>query len=385
MVANRETGMIPKTSANADRNQRSVGQATPRKEDEMKRHLVGLFVLALSALGTLGAEQKFSSLPIGYNLGSYISSIKVNFGRTGNRITENYSYARGKDVELTEFATAKLRDSISRYAQHEPIRETEWYAWGIYAITDGIGGLLPTYNGESKPATIAVAPLAGEATWFQFTLRNGTWEVPEEVFGKVKFQFGAAPGFYIPGVTDLEVNLFGADGRVSMFSTREQISGLNNPCVLPATLDAIKYEEVIIIPNEIALARTSWWKHAEITLLTPNESVTFRVNRTEKDGVAIRWSDPPPSFFIPPTPKISSLKRKGDKTELAIEGTPNNAVVVEWIEKLGDEWQPLYPPYPESLDANGRGSFIHETAGATGFYRVRSENRVTATKLQKQK
>src|SRR3989338_10611936 len=123
----------------------------------MKRFFAVCFVLALS-VRTLGAvEQKFSSLPIGYNLEEYINSIEILVAGNGLDASawQSYPYSRNHDGKLEAFAVQKLRDYA---ASIKPVSEAATYGWGINAITEGIGGLLPSYNGESKSPTISAPP-----------------------------------------------------------------------------------------------------------------------------------------------------------------------------------------------------------------------------------
>lgn len=337
----------------------------------MKKFFVGLF-LALSVAGLLGAEQKFSSLPIGYNLDGYINSIQILIVGDGLDASawQSYPYSRTYDGKLETFAAQKLREYT---ASIQPSDGTSLYGWAINAITDGIGGLLPTYNGESKPATIAVAPPIGEDDGFRFTLRNGKWEVPEEVFGKVRFDFGISVGFYIPTVTDIEVNLYNGT-RISRFSTIERISDADNPCELPAILAAVRSGWAVGLPSTLLKPNEGdWWSRAEITLYEGNKQVTFIQSNPSSpdDGKAIRWSTPFPSVFVLPTPKIASLKRVGAVTEMTVEGAPNATVSVEWKPMLGLEWEPVSYLSPLSLNTSGSGTFSHTTASASGFYRLR--------------
>ena len=327
-----------------------------------------LLVLSVS-VSALGAQQKFSSLPIGANLDGYISSIQLYIGTDGNYQEESFRYNRQYDGSLETFAAAKLREVTSRFVPKAG-QASALHGWGIDAITEGVGNLLPSYNGESEPAVIAVAPLPDERATakFRFVFRNNRWEVPEEVFGKVKFQFGWGIGYYIPGVADLEVNLY-SGSRISRFSTREKIQEEGNPCELPAITLALPD---VVIPREIATAQSSWWEYAEITLLTDdNRSVTFLVNRTERDGTAIRWSNPPPSFFTPPSPKITSLKRVGDITEIGVEN-PGAVGAFEFSTDLR-EWREVSGTeiVLKSTDPSG---FRHRHKGETGFYRLRQKD-----------
>jgi len=332
----------------------------------MKKLFLVVFVLILFVLGALGAvEQKFSSLPIGANLDGYISAIRIWYGPLGSTINNSFPYNRQQDGSLEDFAIAKLREMAGRFVPKAG-QETALYGWGISAFTDGIGGLLP-YYGESKPAEIAGAPPAGEYNGFYQILRNGKWEVPEEVFGKVKFQFGVSVGFYIPDTRHLEVNLYNGT-RVVRFSTLERISEEGNSCDLPATIGGLNVG-IVSIPEEITLAKPSWWERAEITLLTEDgKSVTFLVNRTAQDGTAIRWSSPPPSFFVPPTPTIASLKRVGDLTEVAVENAGN--VVLEFSQDL-TSWQTADTTHIALTSDRGGRVFRHKTVAASGYYRLR--------------
>ncbi|TSC83586.1 MAG: hypothetical protein G01um101417_496 [Parcubacteria group bacterium Gr01-1014_17] len=336
----------------------------------MKKLFVGLVVLALS-VWTLGAvEQKFSSLPIGANLDGYINGIEILVVGDGLNASawQSYPYSRNRDGKLETFASQKLRDYT---ASIKLANGTTAYGWAINARTDGVGGLLPTYNGKAASAVIASAPLIDESDEFHLTLRNGKWEVPEEVFGKVKFQFGWGLWYYIPGVTGLEINLY-AGSRISRFSTIERVSEADNPCELPAIL--LELPNDVMIPNEIALAKPSWWERAEITLYTKAESVTFLVNRTEQDGKAIRWSNPPPSFFVPPAPskpKIASLKRVRNTTEITISAEATSVANLEFSETLNGSWYSI-PKYPQPLSLQtGSSKFTHTTEALSCFYRVR--------------
>ena len=321
---------------------------------------------AILSAASVEAQQRFTSLPIGHNLGGYVSAIRIRIGQDGLGalvVGELYQYRFPQDGTLETFASQKLREAAVQLKPHIQ------YWCEIDALTEGVDGLLPAYAGSAESTTIAMAPQVGEE--INFSLLNG--EVPEEVFGKVKFQFGWGVGYYIPDVTDLEVNLYNGS-RISRFSTRERIQEDGNSCELPAITLALKGGDVAI-PNEIAISKTAWWKYAEITLYTHSEFVTFLVNRTEKDGTPIRWSNPPPSFFEPPAPKIASLKRVGNTTELLVEGNPDENVSIEWTPVLGGNWQPLKALIvPMSLNSSGKNITTHTTAGPSGFYRVRTYN-----------
>ncbi len=340
----------------------------------MKKIFVSLVILALSIVGTLGA-QKFSSLPIGYNLDGYISSVWVVVGPMDKKpLSEIYRFNFPQDGKLESFVSFKIREMAQRLPPPTGTENAQagWYA---EALTEGVGGLLPHYYGESKPATIATAPISGADKLFTFLNRNGKWEVPEEVFGKVKFNFGVSVGFYIPTANNIEVTMSNGS-RISRFSTIEQVSDADNPCELPAILSAIRSGWAVGLPSVLLKPNgTEWWNRAEITLYEGDKQVTFVQNNPPslEDGKAIRWSNPPPSFFTPPLPKITSLKRVfGEVTEIVVEGTPNSFVAVEWSEVLGGEWQTLSAlVVPLGLNANGRGILTHKTKAAVGFYRLR--------------
>ncbi|GEM_PF-2595672 len=341
----------------------------------MKRFFVGLVVLALSVLGTLGA-QKFSSLPIGYNLDGYISRILVEIGsrENGKWTQEQFEYSRNSDGALEAFAEQKLREVAGRFT---PVSGAEQFAymWDIAAYTDGIGGLLPTYSGVAAPTHIAGAPPPDEyvklyETGFHLIQGNGKWEVPEEVFGKVRFQFGAAISYYIPEVWNLKVDVSDSTGKVARLAARERIQDEGNPCALPVILFGLN-DSLAVIPNEIATAQSSWWERAEITLYTKAESVTFLVNRTAQDGTAIRWSSPPPSFFVPPPPKIASLTRRGATTEITVFTDGSVSVHLEFSETLGGSWYSI-PKYLQPLSMQtGSTKFSHTIEADRCFYRVR--------------
>ena len=225
-------------------------------------------------------QQKFSSLPVGANLDGYINFVVVGFGTTKNFLAETFEFNYRQDGKLESFAASKLRQVSSRFSPR-PGQETDLHWWSVDGYTHGLSGLPSPYYGETGSALIALAPPPGNVeSEFHLVFHNGKWSVPNEVFGKVKFQFGWGVGYYIPGVMDLEINLYN-ESRIARFSTRERISDADNPCELPATILALPDA---IIPNEIATARPSWWERAEITLYTSTASVTFLVNRTAEDG-----------------------------------------------------------------------------------------------------
>ncbi|MDP3661747.1 MAG: hypothetical protein Q8R17_02775 [bacterium] len=336
----------------------------------MKTMLLAL--VALLSVATASAQQKFSSLPIGYNLDGYISAIQIRFSGGGQKLKDTFQYDRVRDGPLETFASAKLRDVVSGFAP-KPGEETAYYGWVIDAITDGIGGLLPYYSGESKPSVIAVAYPPDELIPFYLTLRNGKWEVPEEVFGKVRFEWPAAVGYTIPA-WNLKVDVSDSQGRIARFAAREGIQDEGNPCALPVILMGLNTGGVLI-PEEIATAAPAWWERAEITLLTEDgKFVTFLVNRTEQDGKAIRWSNPPPSFFAPPAspaPKIASLKRVRNTTEITVSAETSATAHLEFSETLNGNWYSI-PKYPQPLSLQtGSSKFTHTTDAPASFYRVR--------------
>jgi len=340
----------------------------------MKLKIVAL--CAILSVASVEAQQKFTSLPIGANLDGYISSIEVTVGGPSNeRITEMYPFHFPSDGKLKSFTFSKIREMIGRLPTPTGPDNAQ-RGWYVEAFTSGVGGLLPNYYGEKKTATIATAPIDAEDKWFSLVFQNGRWIVPEEIFGEVKFDWPAAIGWPIQGLWNFTVNVSGVLGKVAHFDVRAGIQDEGNPCALAVfRIGLLNFNPPAFgIPEEIFTAASAWWSSAEITLFTEDgRFVTFLVNRTEKDGTPIRWSNPPPSFFEPPAPKIASLKRVGNTTELLVEGNPDENVSIEWTPVLGGNWQPLKALIvPMSLNSSGKNITTHTTAGPSGFYRVRT-------------
>lgn len=381
----------------------------------MKKLFVSLVILALlsacehaqagSVAGILGGEQKFSSLPIGYNWDEYISAVQIFIAPVGwfQVVQEKHQYSRKRDGKLEAFAARKLRDAVGfvpdwietgkffgnesrmlySFASPPPIpqaeRKTMSYEWAIYAITDGIGGLLPMYSGKAEPATIATAPFSSEEARFHLTFRNGHWEVPEEVFGKVKFQFGWGIAYYIPEMSrgNLEVNLYGAGGRVSRFSTLEGIYDVDNPCKAAAILADLPGGWVII-PTEIAIPQNPWWNRAEIILLPSDErKVVFEhyYPPLPFDGRAVAWSDPPPKFFGLPPLRLDTV-RAADGLEFYFSGVGAENALLEESKSPEGPWELSYAriaPASSPVSATGRKVLIpFSSLNGNRFFQLRA-------------
>lgn len=329
-----------------------------------------LALCAFLSVVSASAQQKFSSLPIGANLDGYISSIQILVAGDGLDFSawQSYPYNCKHDGKLEAFAVQKLRD----YTASIKFVNGTTYGWEIHAVTDGIGGLLPSYNGKAASAVIASAPPTGEPQEFHPTLRNGKWEVPEDIFGKVKFGWGIAVPFHIQTLWNLRITLYDNQGRVSRFSAQERVADNDNPCELPSVLGGLSVNDAYI-PREVALANNAWWTRAEIELLTINneQSVTFLVNRTTDDGKAIRWSNPPPSFFVPPMPKIARIARVGNTTEITVSAEETSVAYLEFAKTLSGNWNAL-PAYQVPLTLQtGSSTFTHTTDALSCFYRLR--------------
>ena len=110
--------------------------------------LFSLLLVLFGSVSALGAQQKFSSLPIGANLDEYISSIQLYIGTDGNYQEESFRYNRQYDGSLETFAAAKLREVTSRFVPKAG-QASALHGWGIDAIYSGTQKCLSASPGIS--------------------------------------------------------------------------------------------------------------------------------------------------------------------------------------------------------------------------------------------
>ena len=297
----------------------------------LKRLLLVIFILVAGGV----SAQQISQLPIGKNthLGVTTATIIVGSYEAGYQLVrrqhEKYTHSeRG----LEGF----LRDVLQTLPTPKPGTESALYY--LYVSTDWVLG----YDGRQN--------------LFKLEQTTSGYRIPESALN-FEWEYGGV-GIYATGATDFEIET----QSQHIFSTIGEGRSLEIfECDVLAAKSGLKRGEVGGFGGEL-VDPTSPDRIRTLTIYENDRFVTFN-----GDGIPIRWSSPPPSFFLPP-PAMILQKTGNGQLELVV----NADGTVEESETVNGPWGP-----PNSLSSVKLASdsqqrrFSFTQTSVMKFYRLR--------------
>lgn len=301
------------------------------------KKLLAMFVVFF-AVWTVSAQRYV--LPIGSYVNYRQATIKLEVGGYGVWVEETISY-----VPAMGDLASVIRNRLWMMAEgwNPPVgRESE--------------------NGYAVSVVTTPGPFG--LNRFQPQRLGNRWVVPTEAL-EVELVYGSA-SILAQGITGVEVEVRGG-GRTEKFSTIARTGG--TACEIDTTLG----DTFVVIHRRFAVPkyREPWWNEGEVTLWAGEQFARFNI----LDGSLMETSAEPPAFLsqlVAPAmpPRITSIQRVGEFTEISVAVADGTKVILEFSEDF-KKWVRVDPPTVTLASAGSRSLAHQPPAGAkVCFYRV---------------
>ncbi len=317
--------------------------------------LANLLVTLMLCLGsgTLSAtvDTPFSSLPLGNRVTFGVKKILVAVS------SKEGKFDIYKEVPYTP-ADGDLESLMKRELRSLPLNPKPGTEGADYYISGGADWSLD---------------FGGENYLFKLEKTATSWRLPEKAFN-FKLRYSGVSNF-MPGITGYEVRARKGN-QAFVFSTITDENTFGGTCNVPSAHSAVSNGILELATEHVSPD----WDSRELTLLEGEKFVVL-----DRDGLPLRWSDEPPSFFIPPPTKPLKLaiRKVGDTLEVCLTGDGALYAIIEEsadLESWGIPYSLSSPPEVSSTSGERR-HVVDTTTGGLRFYRVRAFQ----PELQKQK
>lgn len=310
-------------------------------KEKMKVKLLAL--CAFLSVATVFAQQKYM-LPIGSNVNSRPMTVNIGLGNsdTGWAINDllNYTPAMGDFEKVVQYRVSVLASQFD-----------------------------PPVGSERDPYVLQIIAEPGPYTVVRFRL-DQSGAIPPEVL-EVKLQYGEVT-LKLDGVTKVELRVRG-NGREERFSSDGSSQG--SVCFIQ-TVDRELGRGLVILAKEYVNPqyRASWITEGEVILWENERFAEFNILDGKYSSASAKAPDFMESIRAPEMsaqPRIASIKRSGNTTELTVSADHSISISIEFSETLGGSWYSV-PKYLQPLSLQtGSTTFTHTTDAPASFYRLR--------------